>query len=142
MKIVEKEHIIINSGKENKEKIIEKMIAVLGLDEEKNLKIKEEVMNREKIDNTVLGFGFAVPHSKSEHINEASVIYLKSINPLVWAEDEEEVNHVFMILVPESNPEKHIDILKDISSKIINSEFRKNLNELEDKLEIEKIINS
>ncbi|WP_156299663.1 PTS sugar transporter subunit IIA [Streptobacillus canis] len=142
MKIVEKEHIIINSGEVNKEKIIEKMIAVLGLDEEKNLKIKEEVMNREKIDNTVLGFGFAVPHSKSKHINEASVIYLKLVNPLVWAEDEEEVNHVFMILVPESNSEKHIDILKDISSKIINSEFRKNLNELEDKLEIEKIINS
>ncbi|NYV27842.1 PTS sugar transporter subunit IIA [Streptobacillus felis] len=142
MRIVEKENIIINHEIEIKEEIIENMINTLKLSEDISKKIKEEVIKREEIENTVLGFRFAVPHSKSKYIDETKVIYLKSKKDLVWDDDEEEINHVFMILVPESNPEKHIDILKDISTKIINSEFRSKLNELEDKNEIEKILNS
>lgn len=142
MRIIDKENIIINYEIENKENIIEIMIDSLKLNKDLSKKVKIEVMDREKIDNTVLGFGFAVPHSKSKYIKEASVVYLKSLKSLEWDRDEEEVNHIFMILVPENNPEKHIDILKNISSKIINPDFRKKLNELENKEEIEKILNS
>ncbi|CAM3169036.1 PTS sugar transporter subunit IIA [Streptobacillus ratti] len=142
MRIVEKDNIIINFDEINKENIIENMIKSLNLDDEISENIKNEVIAREKIDNTVLGFGFAIPHCKSKYINESKVIYLKSLKPLIWDKEEEMVSHVFMILVPENNVERHIDILKDISSKIVNSEFRNKLNLLEDKIEIEKILNS
>ncbi|WP_066900448.1 PTS sugar transporter subunit IIA [Streptobacillus notomytis] len=142
MRIVEKDNIIINFDETNKEDIIENMIRTLNLDDEISKNIKDEIMVREKIDNTVIGFGFAIPHCKTRNIDESRVIYLKSLRPLIWDEEEELVNHVFMIIVPENNAEKHIDILKDISSKILNSEFRNKLNELEDKIEIEQILNS
>lgn len=142
MKIVEKDNIIIAKEEINKEEIIKKMIGNLKLDEITSSYIYNEVMERENIDNTALGFKFAIPHSKSKYIKEAKVIYLKSLKDIRWADGEEDINHIFMILVPDTNPEKHIDILKDISFKILNDEFRINLNKAKNKIEIEKILNS
>ncbi|SQA14420.1 Uncharacterised protein [Streptobacillus moniliformis] len=48
MKIVEKDNIIINSNKINKENIIENMISSLNLDIEISENIKNEIMIREK----------------------------------------------------------------------------------------------
>lgn len=142
MKIVEKNNIIINKEKLSKEAIIKKMIRNLKLDEIISENIYSEIMERESIENTSLGFKFAIPHSKSKYINEAKVIYLKSLEDIKWADEEEKINHIFMILVPYTNPEKHIDILKDISFKILNDEFKVNINKAKTEIEIEKILNS
>ncbi|SQA14431.1 putative fructose-like phosphotransferase system subunit EIIA [Streptobacillus moniliformis] len=60
------------------------MISSLNLDIEISENIKNEIMIREKIDNTVLGFGFAIPHCKSKYINESKVVYLKSLTNIIW----------------------------------------------------------
>ncbi|MDC4459612.1 PTS sugar transporter subunit IIA [Acinetobacter baumannii] len=55
MRIVEKDNIIINFDETNKEDIIENMIRTLNLDDEISKNIKDEIMVREKIDNTLIG---------------------------------------------------------------------------------------
>ena len=132
MKIVERKNILIEDTNISKTDLILKMIKNLELDDEKTEKLFKEVLEREKIDNTVLGFGVSIPHSKSENVDDSYIVYCKLNKYIIWEEDEEEVNKVFLIIVPKNNPDKHIEILKDISVKMMNKEFREKLNESND----------
>lgn len=142
MKIVERKNILIEDTNISKTDLILKMIKNLELDDEKTEKLFKEVLEREKIDNTVLGFGVSIPHSKSENVDDSYIVYCKLNKYIIWEEDEEEVNKVFLIIVPKNNPDKHIEILKDISVKMMNKEFREKLNESNDVDVIYKILNS
>ena len=142
MKIVERKNILIEDTNISKTDLILKMIKNLELDDEKTEKLFKEVLEREKIDNTVLGFGVAIPHSKSNNVDDSYIVYCKLNKYIIWEEDEEEVNKVFLIVVPKNNPDKHIEILKDISVKMMNKEFREKLNESNDVDVIYKILNS
>lgn len=142
MKIVERKNILIEDTNISKTDLILKMIKNLELDDKKTEKLFKEVLEREKIDNTVLGFGVSIPHSKSENVDDSYIVYCKLNKYIIWEEDEEEVNKVFLIIVPKNNPDKHIEILKDISIKMMNKEFREKLNESNDVDVIYKILNS
>lgn len=142
MKIVERKNILIEDTNISKTDLIFKMIKNLELDDNKTEKLFKEVLEREKIDNTVLGFGVAIPHSKSNNVDDSYIVYCKLSKYIIWEEDEEEVNKVFLIIVPKNNPDKHIEVLKEISVKIMNTNFRNKLNESNDIDEIYKILNS
>ena len=142
MKIVERKNILIEDTNISKTDLILKMIKNLELNDEKTEKLFKEVLEREKIDNTVLGFGVSIPHSKSENVYDSYIVYCKLNKYIIWEEDEEKVNKVLLIIVPKNNPDKHIEILKDISVKMMNKEFREKLNESNDVDEIYKILNS
>ncbi len=142
MKIVERKNILIENTNISKTDLILKMIKKLELDDDKTEKLFKEVLEREKIDNTVLGFGVSIPHSKSNNVYDSYIVYCKLNEYILWEEDEEKINKVLLIIVPKNNPDKHIEILKDISVKIMNKEFRDKLNESNDVDEIYKILNS
>ena len=142
MKIVERKNILIENTNISKTDLIFKMIKNLELDDNKTEKLFKEVLEREKIDNTVLGFGVSIPHSKSNNVDDSYIVYCKLNEYILWEEDEEKINKVLLIIVPKNNPDKHIEILKDISVKIMNKEFRDKLNESNDVDEIYKILNS
>lgn len=142
MKIINECDIIYNENLENKDEIIKKMLDKITNNSGKKEKLFEEIMNREKIDNTVLGFKFAIPHSKTDLIDKPYVVYSQLKKSIIWAEDEEKVKYVMLILVPKTNSNLHIDILKNISTKLIDSDFRKNLEKAKNISEIYKLLNS
>lgn len=141
MKIVEFDNVILEYRIVNKNDIINNMLENLKFSEDVKNKIFEEVIYRESIDNTVLGFGFAIPHSKSEYVDTSHIVYMKLKNEVLWDSDEEPVNNILLILVPKSNPERHIEILKDISTKIMKKDFRDKLNNSNDIKEIYELLN-
>lgn len=59
-----------------------------------------------------------------------------------WAKDEELVKYIMMVLVPKNNLNIHIDILKNISTKLISNEFREKLENAKNISEISEILNS
>ncbi len=141
MKIVEKENIIFNEKELIKEKVLKNMIRKTNFSQEKQELIFLDIMKREKIENTVIGFNFAIPHTKVDYIDKAYVIFTKLENEISWAEDEENVKNVIMLIIPKNNVNLHIDILKDISSKLIDESFRKDLECAKNIDEIEKVLN-
>ncbi len=127
MKIVDKENIIFNEKEILKEQVLKNMIKKTNLSHEKQEKIFLDIMEREKIENTVIGFNFAIPHTKVDYIDKAYVVFSKLENEIFWAEDEEGVKSAIMLIMPKNDVNLHIDILKDISSKLIDEQFRKEL---------------
>lgn len=142
MKIVDKKNILLNQENMSKEEAIKKMISILDLEKDVKDKIYAEVLKREEIENTVIGFKFAIPHSKTTYLKEPNIVYLNFENDIFWAEDEENVKHVMLVLVPKNNPEMHIDILKNISKKLLDENFRKDLEEKNSLDKIYQILNN
>ncbi|MGL4393451.1 MAG: PTS sugar transporter subunit IIA, partial [Fusobacteriaceae bacterium] len=66
-----------------------------AIEEENNF--YENILAREKIENTYMGFGIGLPHSRCDGVKKimVSVVLLK--NPLVYNDKGERVNLVVMI---------------------------------------------
>lgn len=89
----------------------------------------EDVLKREAEFSTGIGFGIAIPHAKSAYVKTAAVAVGRLGRGVAYsaAADEEPVNVLFMIAVPERENNAHLKILQKLSRKIMDAAFRKQL---------------
>lgn len=89
----------------------------------------EDVLKREAEFSTGIGFGIAIPHAKSTYVKTAAVALGRLGRGVVYsaAADEELVDVLFMIAVPEQENNAHLKILQKLSRKIMDAAFRKQL---------------
>lgn len=86
-----------------------------------------DVMKREASSSTAVGFSVATPHSKSVHVKEPSLAFIRLKNNVKW-DDSEEVNMVFQIGVPSPGQgDRHLEILAGLFRKIMHDDFRNEL---------------
>ncbi|RRD39861.1 PTS sugar transporter subunit IIA [Leptotrichia sp. OH3620_COT-345] len=138
---INKENIILNFETENKSEVIRKMVDTISdhvlIDRERFI---EDILKREEIENTVVGFKVAVPHGKSDYIKYPKIVFAKLKNEIFWGDNEENVKYVFLLGIPLFSAGEHIDILMKLSKKILDEKFRENLGKKNDKNEILKLI--
>ncbi|MDO5088555.1 MAG: PTS sugar transporter subunit IIA [Leptotrichiaceae bacterium] len=138
---INSENIILDLEAENKNTVIEKMVDTISdkalIDREKFI---EDILKREEIENTVVGFKVAVPHGKSDYIKYPKIVFARLKNEIFWGDNEENVKFIFLLGVPLISANEHINILMKLSKKILNIEFRKSLEKTDDKNEILKLI--
>jgi PTS system fructose-specific IIA component len=139
-----REHISINVDLKNKNDYL-KYIAGLAV----KLKISKEeqgvyegLIDREKEFETNLGFGIAIPHTKSCFISKPAIIVLKPENQVQWGGDYEEgVKIIISILSPEKQEDNiHIKLLASLSRKLIYDEFKNALLNASSEEEIYKMV--
>lgn len=88
----------------------------------------EGVKEREGVMPTYIEYGVAIPHAKTEAVKEAFVIYEKLENGVVWGEDGEVANYVFMIGVPQAQAGNlHLKIIAELSKGLMKDNFRNQL---------------
>ncbi len=94
---------------------------------------QNSVFHRESEFSTGVGYGIAIPHGKSEGVNEAFVLFAK-VNQVEWnAFDGQPVDLVFQIGVPASDAgETHLRLLATLSRKLMNDDFRASIRQAED----------
>lgn len=127
----------------NKEEII-KHLAIM-MDESNRLKdldqYIETVMEREKIGNTSVGYGVGIPHGKTDAVKVPTLVFGKTKELVKWGEEDNLVNLIFMIGVPESSSSnEHLKILAALSRKLIDENFREKLLNTDDKNNLKKIL--
>ncbi len=90
----------------------------------------DAVMEREAEYSTAVGFGVAIPHSKTNAVSEAFLAFGR-VQGIDWkALDDEPVYNVFLIGVPEeASGNTHLQILAKLSRKLMKKDFRASLNE-------------
>lgn len=90
--------------------------------------LRNAVHEREKIMSTGVGKGFAIPHAKTNSINEIVAAFGKLDEPIDFqALDEQPVNLVFLLVVKENLVGPHIKLLSRISRMMNKDEFRESL---------------
>lgn len=89
----------------------------------------QDVLKREKIEPTYVGFSLGLPHGKAASVKETGVAIARLQKPVIWNEntgDEAEV--IIMLAVPESEAgNTHLDLLAALSRRLIHESFRKQL---------------
>ncbi|MDP2036103.1 MAG: PTS sugar transporter subunit IIA, partial [Ignavibacteria bacterium] len=90
--------------------------------------IRNSVLEREKIMSTGVGKGFAIPHAKTNSVNEIIAAFGKINNPIDFqALDDQPVNLVFLLVGKENLVGPHIKLLSRISRMMNLEDFRESL---------------
>jgi fructose-specific phosphotransferase system IIA component len=91
-------------------------------------RVRQSVLEREKIMSTGVGKGFAIPHGKTGAVSEVLAAFGKTSSPVEYeALDNQPVNLVFLLVGKENLVSTHIKLLSRISRMMNKDEFRKAL---------------
>ena len=89
----------------------------------------KNVLAREAISPTFVGFDMGLPHGKTDHVLEASVCFGRTAEPVVWNEESgETADLIILIACPLAEAgDTHMKILANLSRKLMHEEFRESL---------------
>lgn len=131
--------VVIGLEGDSKDEIINSMIDVVSaspkvLDKDK---VREAILEREKIMSTGVGNGFAIPHGKTEAVSDIVAAFAVTANPIDYHSlDEKPVRLVFLLVGKDNMVGPHIKLLSRISRLMNKEEFRKRLLELKSSKEV------
>ena len=131
--------VVIGLEGDSKDEIINSMIDVVSastkvLDKDK---VREAILEREKIMSTGVGNGFAIPHGKTDAVSDIVAAFAVTANPIDYHSlDEKPVRLVFLLVGKDNMVGPHIKLLSRISRLMNKEEFRKRLLELKSSKEV------
>ena len=90
--------------------------------------ILNRLLARERLGSTGLGYGIAIPHSRMESIDEAIGAVLKLQQGIDFdAADQQPVDFLFALLVPEKSTEEHLELLSQLAEMFSEETIRTKL---------------
>ncbi len=146
MKIIDylkEDCILINLRSRDKKGVLKELVSLL---EENGYvkdgeKILETVMDREKLGSTGIGQGIAIPHAKTDQINDIVCALGISKNGVDFDSlDGEPVYIIFLVLAPTKSIGQHLKTLAKIARLLKDKVFRTSLRNCKTPSEALKII--
>ncbi|MBL1213064.1 MAG: PTS sugar transporter subunit IIA [Ignavibacteriae bacterium] len=128
--ILSPDKIIPNLSVDDKDKSIAALLELFKNDSRiiDLVNVKNSVLEREKIMSTGVGHGFAIPHGKTNAVNEIIAAFAKTTEPLEFDSlDGQPVRLIFLLVGKENSVSVHIKLLSRISRMMNNEEFRNKL---------------
>ncbi|MGF1690825.1 fructose-specific PTS transporter subunit EIIC [Photobacterium kagoshimensis] len=124
--LIEPEIICLELKAQTKEGVLQELVNLL--DSAGKLADKDQfladVWKREEIGNTGFDEGIAIPHAKSDAVAKPAVAVGISRSGIDYGAEDGELSDVFFMLAsPEGNDHHHIEVLAQLSSKLIEDSF-------------------
>lgn len=124
--LIEPDIISLNLKAQTKEEALKELVALL--DSAGKLVNKDQfladVWKREAIGNTGFEEGIAIPHAKSAAVAEPAVAVGISRRGIDYGAEDGELSDVFFMLAsPDGNDHHHIEVLAQLSTKLIEEDF-------------------
>jgi len=138
--------ISVNAMVSSAKKLLEEMAHLLtrALDDEVREKdIYHQLLEREKLGNTGIGNGVALPHSRCEFANTA-VVAIISLEQAVDYDsiDKQAVDLAFGLLVPKDASQEHLNLLANIARLMSDPNKKSELSKAESAQSIADLISS
>ena len=129
------ETVLVDPQVEDKSTLIKMMIAALGscgqvTDLEK---LHTDVMIREELSSTGLGYGCAVPHAHSDAVTDtvvAAAVMKEGID--FSGPDGEPARLIFLMVGPRSHTRLHLKLLSKLARFLHDEDFRETLKQVQD----------
>ncbi len=111
------------------DELMAKLVECGKVSEEKASLIKEAVRKRESTMSTGIGNGIGLPHASTPHIDEVVAVFGRSVKGINFDSiDDQPVNVVLLLLVPQGQIQKHLQTLGNISRLFHSNELRQSIN--------------
>jgi len=112
------------------ERAAEAMGAALNLSSET---IYRALLAREKLGSTAIGEGIAIPHCRINDCSEAAGCLVTLQEPIDYGSaDGQDVDVIFVLLVPEEATEAHLKLLAALARSFSNAEVRDRVRQTQD----------
>jgi len=118
--------ITVQSNVTSSKKLLEEMARLLTIPLHKETREKDIyhcLLEREKLGNTGIGNGVALPHSRSMHATTAVIAIITLEKPIDYNSiDRQPIDVAFGLLVPEDATQEHLNLLADIARIVSNND--------------------
>lgn len=92
--------------------------------------VVESLLARERLGGTGLGRGLALPHGRLKNLDRAVGAFVKLDNGIDFdAHDQQPVDLLFALLVPEQSTDEHLQILAALAQMFSDARLREQLRE-------------
>ncbi|MCH8033213.1 MAG: PTS sugar transporter subunit IIA [Bacteroidetes bacterium] len=128
--LLDKKFILTDFKSNDKEYVINELIDLYKENDKVNdiEKVRTAILDREKIMSTGVGKGFAIPHGKTNAVNDVIAAFGKTTRDIDYdALDGDPVHLVFLLVGRDDMVSKHIKLLSKISRLMNKDEFRERL---------------
>jgi PTS system nitrogen regulatory IIA component len=103
--------------------------------------IFESLLNRERLGSTSLGHGVALPHGRVKSSDHTLGVFIQLKDGIDFdAIDNQPVDLLFGLLVPEESTQEHLQILSMLAKLFSDEKFREKLRTLKDSNKIYDLI--
>ncbi|MDR0214851.1 MAG: PTS sugar transporter subunit IIA [Comamonas sp.] len=103
--------------------------------------ITDSLFARERLGSTGLGHGVAIPHGRIKGLTAPMAAVFQLGTPIGFdAPDEQPVNLLIFLLVPEAATQKHLEILSEIAELLSDSQLRERLKSSSDAQQLYSMI--
>lgn len=91
---------------------------------------------------TGLQDGYAIPHTKSEHVLKPAVLFIRTTEPIPWETlDDTDVTCIFALLVPEADAgSTHLRLMSKLATCLLDKDFKAHLASSDDAKELSSFI--
>lgn len=128
------ECMVLNAPWSSKAAVIKGLVDRLWLGDrcDDRYGMEEDLWLREEAYSTGLGFGFAIPHAKSEHVQHPTLCIARLQQPVEWgASDGAPVDMVLMLAFNAKQAgSAHLKFFSRLARLIMHASFRKSLRQL------------
>lgn len=105
--------------------------------------ISDSLFARERLGSTGLGHGVAIPHGRIKGLKTPMAAVFLLQNPIGFdAPDQQAVDLLIFLLVPEAATQKHLEILSEIAELLSDSALREQLKTSTDAAALHRLIAS
>ncbi|MBT8114580.1 MAG: PTS sugar transporter subunit IIA [Arenicella sp.] len=135
--------ISVQSEISSRKKLLQEMarLLTLPLEEAREKDIYHYLLEREKLGNTGIGNGVALPHSRCEQTNDAVVAIITLREAIDYdSPDRQPVDIAFGLLVPQSATKEHLELLAGIARLMSDETKHASLLEASDAGEVMELI--
>lgn len=99
--------------------------------------IFEKLLERERLGSTGLANGIALPHARMKGVTSPVGALIRLSEPVDFDSlDEQPVDLVFALLVPEAANEQHLNLLADLAQMFRNADLRQQIRQSTDNKQI------
>lgn len=119
-----------SSGINSKKRVLEKISKLISTQdlEVKYQYILDSLQQRERLGDTGIGHGVAIPHARVEGISAAHCAVLSLKQEVNFsAKEGKPVDLIFGLIVPESYDETHLQLLSSLTQQLRHEAYRHSL---------------
>jgi len=131
MTLLTAEHILLDSKANSKRAVITELAAALtSIDPDR---VMEVVMAREHLGSTGIGHGVAIPHGRMPDLSAPMLALSRNIRGVDFdAIDGQPVHIVVLLLVPDSDDRRHLELLAQLARNLQQHSFREQVMQARD----------
>lgn len=103
--------------------------------------VTDSLFSRERLGSTGLGHGVAIPHGRIKGLKAPLAAVFELATPIGFdAPDDQAVNLLIFLLVPEAATQRHLEILSEIAELLSDAALREQLTSTTDSAQLFALI--